>query len=98
MAKEAVLQVRMESSLKTRAEAVFRDEGTTLVEAVRVFVRESVDKQGFPFPLKKAPQSRVQLYGLHHACLLVHKSDADLRASEADAWKRAAEAKHDLGA
>ncbi len=63
-----------------------------------MFVRESVDKQGFPFPLKKAPQVPGAGDGLHAAGILAHKADAELRASEADTWKRAAEAKHDLGA
>ena len=36
MAKEATLQVRMDAELKEQAEALYREMGTSLAEAVRI--------------------------------------------------------------
>ena len=92
MAKEAVLQVRMEHALKDRAEELYRAHGTTLSEAVRLFVRESVERNAFPLPSRRAPSTVPD--GLHAAGILAHRADPALRAQESNAWKKAAEAKH----
>lgn len=49
MAKEAVLQVRMDASLKAEAEQLYKDMGTSFAEAVRIFARQSVRENGMPF-------------------------------------------------
>lgn len=49
MAKQAVLQVRMDSDLKQSAEELYRRMGTSLAEAVRVFARQSVEENAMPF-------------------------------------------------
>ena len=51
MAKDAVMHVRMDPQDKQRAEELFEGMGTTLSEAVRIFVRESIRANGFPFRL-----------------------------------------------
>lgn len=49
MAKQAVLQVRMDSDLKQSAEDLYRRMGTSLAEAVRIFARQSVEENAMPF-------------------------------------------------
>lgn len=57
MAKEAVLQVRMDADLKEAAEALYRRMGTSLAEAVRIFARQSIIEEGLPFRISTKPQS-----------------------------------------
>ena len=52
MAKEATLQVRMDSELKEQAEKLYKDMGTSLAEAVRIFARQSVQENGMPFQIR----------------------------------------------
>lgn len=47
--KEAVLQVRMESDLKQKAEALYKELGTSFAEMVRVMAKKSVDERQLPF-------------------------------------------------
>ena len=49
MAKEATLQVRMDAELKEQAEVLYREMGTSLAEAVRIFTKQSVLENGMPF-------------------------------------------------
>lgn len=49
MAKEATLQVRMDSELKEQAEALYKDMGLSLAEAVRIFAKQSVAQKAMPF-------------------------------------------------
>ena len=55
MAKEAVLQVRMDASLKAEAEQLYKDMGTSFAEAVRIFARQSVRETGMPFMISASP-------------------------------------------
>ena len=46
MAKTSVLQVRMDSDLKEHAESLYKNMGTSLAEAVRIFaLPSSIDPQ-----------------------------------------------------
>lgn len=49
MAKEATLQVRMDSELKEQVELLYKQLGTSFAEAVKIFARQSVEEQGMPF-------------------------------------------------
>ena len=55
MAKEVVLQVRMDASLKAEAEQLYKDMGTSFAEAVRIFARQSVCEHGMPFMISARP-------------------------------------------
>ncbi len=52
MAKKTVLYVRMDEQLKRDGEELFRRLGTSLPEAVRIFVKKSVSIQGMPFRIE----------------------------------------------
>lgn len=49
MAKEATLQVRMDSELKEQVELLYKQMGTSFAEAVRIFARQSVEDRAMPF-------------------------------------------------
>lgn len=51
MAKEATLQVRMDAELKEQAELLYKQLGTSLAEAVRIFARQSVEERAMPFTM-----------------------------------------------
>ncbi len=49
MAKEATVQVRMDSDLKEEVELLYKQLGTSFAEAVRIFARQSVTDRAMPF-------------------------------------------------
>lgn len=59
MAKEATLQVRMDSELKEQAEVLYKQLGTSFAEAVRIFARQSVEEKAMPFKMH-LPSSRIK--------------------------------------
>ena len=88
MAKESVLQIRIDTALKDAAESLYRDMGTTFSEAVRIFARQSVLSRGMPFSLRaSAPEGRS-------AGAFAGYANPALRAREAKAFAKAMEAKH----
>lgn len=84
MPKESVLQIRIDSSLKMAAEALYRDMGTTFPEAVRMFARQSVLLGAMPFPLRAASSGGA----------FAAYADPERRKQERGAAARALEAKH----
>lgn len=53
MAKEAVVQVRMDAELKKAVEQLYKSLGTSFAEAVRIFAQQSLVEQGMPFKISK---------------------------------------------
>ena len=49
--KSTTITVRLDPDLRKDAEFVFESMGTSLSEAVRIFLRHSVMENGFPFPV-----------------------------------------------
>ena len=62
MAKEATLQVHMDSELKEQAEALYKSLGTSFAEAVRIFARQSVAENAMPFTIH-VPSKKVRKLG-----------------------------------
>lgn len=58
MAKEAVLQVRMDSELKEQVESLYKTMGLSFAEAVRIFAKQSVAEKAMPFRIY-IPSSNV---------------------------------------
>lgn len=86
MAKEATLQVRMDADLKEKAEALYRDLGTSLAEAVRIFAKQSVLENGMPFVVTA---KKTNTYGR-----LAGYADALLMAEEEGTFAKAMAEKH----
>ena len=64
MAKEATLQVRMDSELKEQVELLYKQLGTSFAEAVRIFARQSVEDQGMPFFFFLSAAGRKRTLGI----------------------------------
>lgn len=87
MAKEATLQVRMDSDLKEKVEALYREMGTSFAEAVRIFAKQSIQENGMPFNVSA---NRKNTYGR-----LSKYADPQLAAEEQGAYERAMVEKHE---
>ena len=65
--KESTLQVRMRADLKRDGELLYRRLGTSLPEAVRMFVQQSLSVGGLPFDVRlsvvRTSRSRAQSAG-----------------------------------
>ena len=64
MAKEATLQVRMDSELKEQAELQYKQLGTSLAEAVRMFARQSVEEGAMPFVMHLSSNNSKRRLGI----------------------------------
>lgn len=91
MAKDAVIQVRIDPDMKARAEELFGSMGTSLSEAVRMFVYESVAEQRLPFiPKAHASKGAGRAFGM-----LSTYARPSLRADERQAWIESLSTAHD---
>ncbi len=82
MPKDALLQVRIDPEVKRDAEALYASMGTSLSEAVRMFVNQSILDQQMPF----TPTSlRKRGAGKAFGALNVFASPTK-REKERDAW------------
>ena len=86
MAKEATLQVRMDAELKEKAETLYRDMGTSLAEAVRIFAAQSVAQNGMPF---QVTANRGRAFGI-----AVKRANPSLIPMEEGAFVQAMVQKH----
>jgi DNA-damage-inducible protein J len=57
MAKESVLQVRMDAETKEQAEQLYKKLGTTFAEGVRMFAKQSIAENAMPFVLHLTNQN-----------------------------------------
>ncbi len=84
MSKDAILHVRVDPEEKELAEQIYRNAGTSLSEAVRVFINQSIKYNGLPFhSVSSASKGHMKAKGLLHA--YAHK---ELRETEREAWIR----------
>lgn len=51
MAREGMIQVRVENELKAQAEELFEDLGLDTASAIRLFLKQAVMYQGIPFAI-----------------------------------------------
>ncbi len=63
MAKEAILQVRMDAQTKEAAEHIYKNLGTSLSEAVRVFAAQSIQENGYPFRPRQSTAVKQRMHG-----------------------------------
>lgn len=64
MAKEATLQVRMDSELKEQAELLYKKLGTSFAEAVRIFAKQSIKEQAMPFKIHLSSPGTKRILGI----------------------------------
>lgn len=64
MAKEATLQIKMDSDLKEQVELLYEKMGTSFAEAVRIFAKQSVEDKAMPFTMHVAAQGGKRKLGI----------------------------------
>ena len=90
MAKQSTIQVRIESDLKEQAEELFATLGTSLSEAVRLFVAQSVHDRALPFtPNVRRLEGDDRAFGA-----LAHYANPALVPAERAAWIKAQGERH----
>lgn len=89
MAKESIVQIRIDADTKKQAENLYKSLGTSLSEAVRIFVRQSIIERGFPFMVKNN-HNEIKTRGR-----LYKYASLDLRSKEKEAFKKAMASKHE---
>ena len=90
MAKESIVQIRMDSNVKEAVEVLYRSMGTSFAEAVRVFAAQSIAEHGFPFVPRQYQNIQASTRGR-----LAAYASALLRDQENNAFMSAMEEKHD---
>ena len=50
----STIQVRVEDELKAKADELFKDLGTDTTTAIRMFLKQALAVNGFPFEIKRA--------------------------------------------
>ncbi len=91
MSKDAILHVRINAEDKEAAERIFADQGTSLSEAVRIFVKQSIKVNGLPFH----PTSSEGKGGLHAQGRLEAYAHQEMREAEREAWIRSLSDKYE---
>ena len=86
-AKSTVMQFRMEAELKTEAEELFRNLGTSFAEALRIFTKQCILTRSMPIAIAMPRQ------GTARGAFAKFADPAKLKL-ESGAFARAMEAKH----
>ena len=89
MAKESIVQIRMDADTKKQAETLYKSLGTNLSEAIRIFTKQSIIEHGFPFMIKNSNNTSKTKGRLYKYASL------NLRNKEKDAFKKAMASKHE---
>lgn len=87
--KEAVLQVRLNTSEKESAEKLYKSLGTSLPEAVRIFIKQSLIEDGFPFQPIASSNKKKSCFGILH-----EYANPKLRKKEKEAFNIEMEEKY----
>ena len=53
----STIQVRVDDELKSKSDALFKDLGTDITTAIRIFLTQAVATNGFPFEIKRQTES-----------------------------------------
>lgn len=60
MARDGMIQVRVDMKLKKEADELFNDLGLDTASAVRLFLKQAVLNEGLPFAIRRFPKDRPQ--------------------------------------
>lgn len=75
---ETTVQIRMDSDVKEKVEALYANMGTTFAEAVRIFAAQSLLVQGMPLTMRVHPRKGTA-FGM-----LSEYASPELRKKEAE--------------
>ena len=69
------LTIRLDENLKREATQLFDNWGLSLSAAITVFLRQSVESEGFPFAIRKSHPNRETLEAMAEATRLAADPD-----------------------
>jgi addiction module RelB/DinJ family antitoxin len=93
MAKTSSLYIRIDPEVKADVERIYSRFGMSITDAVNVFLYQSRNVGGLPFPLN-APEKTASVTGLQGCGVLQKYADPSKIPNEKDAWKTAAVKKY----
>ena len=67
MAKTDTLHIRIEPSVKEKAEETLSELGLSISDAIDVFLRQVIINDGIPFEIRKANYNRITLKAMDDA-------------------------------
>ncbi|MBR4251177.1 MAG: type II toxin-antitoxin system RelB/DinJ family antitoxin [Kiritimatiellae bacterium] len=73
--------IRLDTDLRRQAEALFSDLGMSLATAFQIFLRQAVQEQGLPFPVRKKQPNKATLAAMKEALEISESPDAKTYAS-----------------
>ena len=89
--KDGIVHVRVSADDKEAAEAIYTDMGTSLSEAVRMFIHESIKLNTLPFrPVSGLTKGKMKAAGALHIY-----ADKKMREAEREAWIKSLSKKYE---
>ncbi|MBO4345360.1 MAG: type II toxin-antitoxin system RelB/DinJ family antitoxin [Victivallales bacterium] len=73
--------IRLDTELKQEAEALFSDLGMTLATAFQIFLKQAIQQQGLPFPVKRKQPNKVTLAAMKEAMEIANDPNAKTYSS-----------------
>ena len=79
--------MRLDTELRREAEALFSDLGMSLATAFQIFLKQAIQEQGLPFPVKKKQPNKVTLAAMKEAMEIAESPDAKTYSSASEMMK-----------
>ena len=73
--------IRLDSELRKEAEKLFSDLGMSLSTAFQIFLKQAVQEQGLPFPVRKKQPNKATLAAMEEALKIAESPDAKTYSS-----------------
>ena len=73
--------IRLDTTLRKEAEALFADLGLNLATAFQIFLKQAIQEQGLPFAVKKRRPNKVTLAAMNEALEIAESPDAKTYSS-----------------
>jgi len=67
--------IRLDTEFRKEAEALFADLGMSLATAIQIFLKQAIQEQGLPFPVKKKQPNKVTLAAMKEALEIAESPD-----------------------
>jgi DNA-damage-inducible protein J len=76
--------IRLDTEFRKEAEALFADLGMSLATAIQIFLKQAIQEQGLPFPVKKKQPNKVTLAAMKEALEIAESPDAKTYSSASE--------------
>ena len=73
--------IRLDADMRREAETLFSDLGMSLATAFQIFLRQAIQEQGLPFPVRKKQPNKATLTAMKEALEIAESPDAKTYSS-----------------